>query len=188
MRNHLSGKKCFIELLKEVKESTLNAFENRDYHYNELVQKLGYNRDPGRNPLYDVIFALQSIKIFPLEIEGLGLAPYPLSHIISKFDLTVTASEVGNRIELVYEYRSKLFKEETISRMNRHFINIMEQVVINPGIQISEINMIKDQEANHLKQKTGHDQNTGNRENNCKDILVTRESSSSCKIEAEFNF
>jgi hypothetical protein len=188
LRNHLSGKKRFIQLLKEVKENTLNAYENQDYHYEELVWKLGLQRDPGRNPLFDVIFALQNIKISQMEVKGLHLEPYPLGGKISKFDLSVMVSEIENRIGLIYEYRSQLFKKKTIARLNWHFINIMEQVVRNPGIRISEINMIKNHEADHLKQKTGYDQNTGYKENNGKDAVVTRESSSSRKIEAEFNF
>jgi non-ribosomal peptide synthetase component F len=181
LRNELTGEKTVHEFLKEVKENTLSAFDNQDYHYEELVQKLGYERDPGRNPLFDIIFALQNIKISPLEIEGLGLALYPLGHKISKFDLTVMASEVRNRIELVYEYRSKLFKEETIRRMNRHFKNIIKEVVMNPRTKISRIEMMDDDEKAMLKKKIRY-----KRAPIFNNTKITQEKT--LKIEAEFNF
>ena len=52
------GEKNFKELLNEVKEETLEAFENQDYPFEDLVEQVAVNRDTGRNPLFDVMFVL----------------------------------------------------------------------------------------------------------------------------------
>ena len=59
LRNFPGREKSFTSFLAEVKERTLTAFENQYYPFEELVDHLLLNRDTGRNPLFDVMFALQ---------------------------------------------------------------------------------------------------------------------------------
>ncbi|HLP60245.1 MAG TPA: condensation domain-containing protein, partial [Candidatus Deferrimicrobium sp.] len=59
LRNFPSGGKNFVEFLEEVKIRTLRAFENQDYQFEDLVEKIAVGRDPGRNPLFDVMFTWQ---------------------------------------------------------------------------------------------------------------------------------
>ncbi|MCP4150805.1 MAG: hypothetical protein GY757_23870, partial [bacterium] len=58
IRNYPEGTKTITEYLGEVKENTLQAFENQEYQFEELVDKLSLKRDTGRNPLFDVMFNL----------------------------------------------------------------------------------------------------------------------------------
>ena len=62
IRSTVNSELSFKEYLKKVKEKTLNAYENQDYQFEELVEKLDINRDLSRNPLFDVMFALQNIE------------------------------------------------------------------------------------------------------------------------------
>ncbi|MCU0286922.1 MAG: amino acid adenylation domain-containing protein, partial [Acidobacteria bacterium] len=52
LRNYPAGEKTFVEFLDEVKENCLEAFENQDYPFEYLVEKLSVSRLPGRNPLF----------------------------------------------------------------------------------------------------------------------------------------
>ena len=61
LRNYPAGEKNFIDFLGEVKEKTLEAFENQDYPYEDLVEQVAVNRDTGRNPLFDTMFVLQNM-------------------------------------------------------------------------------------------------------------------------------
>ncbi|MCP4156072.1 MAG: hypothetical protein GY757_50600, partial [bacterium] len=58
MRNYPEGEKNVAEYLKEVKNATLNAFDNQEYQFENLVDRLSVRRDTGRNPLFDVMFNL----------------------------------------------------------------------------------------------------------------------------------
>ncbi|MCP4156333.1 MAG: hypothetical protein GY757_51950, partial [bacterium] len=58
MRNYPEGKKTFREFLREVKESTLKAFENQEYQFEDLVEGISVKRDTGRNPVFDVMLNL----------------------------------------------------------------------------------------------------------------------------------
>ncbi|HLP60512.1 MAG TPA: SDR family NAD(P)-dependent oxidoreductase, partial [Candidatus Deferrimicrobium sp.] len=54
LRNSPHPGKTFRCFLQEVKQKTLAAFENQDYPFEELVEKVAKGRDTDRNPLFDV--------------------------------------------------------------------------------------------------------------------------------------
>ncbi|MBJ8192609.1 hypothetical protein JDS79_38340, partial [Bacillus cereus] len=93
LRTYPEGEKPFEAYLQEVKETALRAYENQDYPFEELVEKLELQRDLSRNPLFDTMFVLQNIEQGEQEIEGLRFTPYDNVHPAAKFDLTLTVSE-----------------------------------------------------------------------------------------------
>ncbi|MFP3599779.1 condensation domain-containing protein, partial [Chryseobacterium sp. SIMBA_029] len=62
VRNHPDKEKTFKELLKEVKENSLQAYDNQSYQLEELIENIAIKRDISRNPLFDVIFNLNNIE------------------------------------------------------------------------------------------------------------------------------
>jgi len=146
VRNYPEGKKTYGEFLKEVKERMLKAYENQDYQFEELVEKLDIKRDLSRNPLFDVMFAMQNMDIGKIELEGASIEPYEMKSRISKFDLTVFATETDEIVELEIEYCTGMFKKDTIERLGRHFINILEQVSDNLAVKLEEIDMTEGEE------------------------------------------
>jgi non-ribosomal peptide synthetase component F len=61
MRNYPIGDKKFIDFLKELRKRILDNFENQEYPFEELVDKLSVKRDIGRNPIFDIMFVVQNI-------------------------------------------------------------------------------------------------------------------------------
>ncbi len=150
MRNYPSGKKSFREFLKEVKGNALRAYENQDYQFEELVDKLNITRDLSRNPLFDVMFAMQNMDMGEARLEGLTIKPYSSDNKISKFDITLTASEAGKEILLNIEYCIKLFNKDTIGRMGRHYENIIKKVTENPDSELRLIDIITEEERHQI--------------------------------------
>ncbi|WP_425279757.1 condensation domain-containing protein, partial [Bacillus velezensis] len=107
MRNRPEGKKSFSSYLREVRENALAAFENQEYPFDELVEKLDLNRDMSRSALFDTMLVLQNFDQEAFQIEGLTFTPHPMDAHVSKFDLTLTASEEGDRITCVLNYGAK---------------------------------------------------------------------------------
>ena len=65
LRNYPTGEKTFNTLLKEIKEKTIKAFENQDYQFEDMVEKIVVERDMSRNPLFDVMFMFQDLSAAP---------------------------------------------------------------------------------------------------------------------------
>ena len=159
LRNYPNGEQTFIEFLGDVKERLLTVFENQEYPFEVLVDKLSLKRDMGRNPLFDVMFALQNINtvsVEPNDGDGQRLNQ-PAVQVenknigqTAKFDLTFIAVEIGQKILFTIQYCTKLFKQETIERFSRYIKKIVSQVIENPELKLKEIEIIPDDERRRL--------------------------------------
>jgi amino acid adenylation domain-containing protein/FkbH-like protein len=148
MRNQPIGEKSFSEFLNEVKEKALKAYENQEYQFDEMVEHLKITRDLGRNPLFDVMFAMQNFTQNEINLteQGLRVKPYDFGNPVAKFDLTLSAFEIGEKISFNLEYCTKLFAKETIERMTGHLLMILEQISGNSDIKLSEIELMTEKE------------------------------------------
>ena len=150
MRNYPTGDKTFSLFLQEVKEKTLKSFENQDYQYEDLVERVAISRDTSRNPLFDTMFVLQNIEIAEINIPGLKLSPYPYENKIAKFDLSLTAVEVKEKLLFNLEYCTKLFKEETINRFITYFKNVVNSIIENKERRIFDFEIITEEEKKQI--------------------------------------
>ncbi|MCP5048939.1 MAG: amino acid adenylation domain-containing protein, partial [bacterium] len=150
MRNNPTGEKTFGVFLEEVKHRSLRAFRNRDYSFEELVEKVAPNRDNARNPLFDTMFSLQNTGIPEIRIPGLALKPYDIKSSFSQFDLGLSGEESGNRILFRFDYCVKLFKEETVRRFVSCFKQLVSSVAEDSQRRISHLEIIPPAERKRL--------------------------------------
>jgi amino acid adenylation domain-containing protein len=156
LRNFPAGNKPFKEFLLQVKEKTLAAFQNQDYPFEELVEQVAVNRDPSRNPMFDVLFSFMSSDHTPppqktgKENSLFKTAVYSYENQTAKFDLTLNGSESGEHLSFFFEYCTKLFKKETIQRFIDYFKKIVSAVIHDPGQKISGIEIISKEEKKQI--------------------------------------
>jgi fengycin family lipopeptide synthetase D len=150
IRNYLEGQETVSGFLQEVKERALESFENQDYPFEDLVENLELKRDVGRNPLFDVMFTLQNMERTDIEIPGLKLMPYNYEKKTSKFDLTLRAVESESRLQFIFEYCTKLFREETVERFTYYFRRTVTSVLRSTGQEIWEIEILAEAEKRLL--------------------------------------
>ncbi|KAE8559798.1 non-ribosomal peptide synthetase [Paenibacillus polymyxa] len=140
IRNRPSGDKTFLSYLEEVKETALGAFENQDYPFEELVERLNVKREPGRFPLFDAVFDLQNIEERDAELEGVSLKTYELDHLEeAKFDLTLFMYENNGALSGGFFYATKLFKEAMIRTLTEDYLRVLSQIAENPQLELSRI-------------------------------------------------
>ncbi|UCH97023.1 MAG: amino acid adenylation domain-containing protein, partial [Candidatus Aminicenantes bacterium] len=154
LRNYPGGEKTFTGLLREVRDRTLAAFDNQDYQYDDLVEQLSakgtITRDVNRNPLFDVMLALQNIEIPGIEIPGLKLIPGEYERNTSRFDMTFQAVEQEGKLDFIVEYRTTLFKKETIQRFTCYFKELVSTILEAPERKIVEIEIIPGEEKKRI--------------------------------------
>jgi hypothetical protein len=144
MRNHPREDKTFSQFVREIKENSVRAYENQDYQFEELVNRLGIQRESGRHPLVDTVFVLHNTgeqygEDTRLRLGNLRIKPYEMERKVSHFDLLIHTYYANDVITLAIEYSNTLFKHSTIERMGKRYIDILEQVVENKELKLKEI-------------------------------------------------
>ncbi len=142
LRNFPAHTKTVTDFFQEVKKRTMQAFENQEFQFEELVERILTRRDKSRNPIFDVMFNMQIKFELPedssLEFEN---EPYELVNPISKFDLQLFCSEGADGLHFVFEYSTHLFKKETIENFVSYFKEISRAVLDNRGIKLGDIHI-----------------------------------------------
>jgi amino acid adenylation domain-containing protein len=160
MRNYPNAHKTFKEFLKEVKNHALDAFENQEYPFEDLVEQVKVKRDLSRNPIFDVMFLFhnqqQPTVISQKENPALKLERYEFGKRTSQFDLTLVGFEEKNHLHFRFEYCTGLFKDETIQRFINYFNEIVSSVLKHPSRKLSEMEIIPKEEKNLLLYQFNH--------------------------------
>lgn len=155
LRDEINGEKSFIELMKEVKETILDAFDHQIYPYDKLVDDLSLERSLNRNPLFDIMVGMQNIDNqnsndhFELVEQNLELSRISSGESQSKFDLTFNFFE-SEEILLNLEYRSELYSAEFISQFWMHFVKYTSELISNATAKIGELNFLTEDEKHEL--------------------------------------
>jgi amino acid adenylation domain-containing protein len=144
-RSYPSGDKTFAGFLKEVKEKTIKAFDNQEYPLEQLVEKLGVNRDKRRNPLFDVGFSFHDRRQMQHPKEGGketaastgGLFEY--DNPTAKYDLVLHAVDSGEKLFFTLEYKTKLFKKETVELTRERFLVLIDSINADGDVAIKDL-------------------------------------------------
>ncbi len=142
--------KSFRDLVTEVRRQMLNVAKNEEYPIDKIYEFAASRSEAGRNPLFDVIFVMENIE-FPS--FGQNQVIQGCDFVIgktSKFDLNFIVEEIGEDLTFHIEYRKSLFQRSTIKRMAGHFRNVLDAVIKNQDLLISEINMLSRKEEYSL--------------------------------------
>ncbi|MBS7531084.1 amino acid adenylation domain-containing protein [Hazenella sp. IB182353] len=150
MLNEPKGEKSFRSFLQEVKENALQAYENQDFQFEELVRKLDIPRNSGRHPIFDTMLVLQNTDKTAIEMDGLTFTPYQIKCKTTKFDLLVEVFDHENELKINFEYNTGLFQKETIQRMATHFSNLVQNTLMNPENKLFEYEMISEVEKQKI--------------------------------------
>ncbi len=143
VRNYPVFDKTINEFLAEVKENTLNAYENQSYPFGELIGRKGVENDYSRNPLFDTMLIVQNIDTLTEEdaqvAGGLRAVPREAVNKVSKVDLTLEAVERESGIFFHLEYCTALFKRETAERFIDYFKRIAMAAAADKEIKLKDI-------------------------------------------------
>ncbi|MCP4215421.1 MAG: amino acid adenylation domain-containing protein, partial [bacterium] len=134
----------FKDFLTEVKKSTLNAFDNQDYQFEDLVEQVVKTRRSDRNPLFEAGFIVQNLEeAREVELAEFKLSPYAYDSETTKLDMSLVARETENTLEFSIQYSTKIFKQETIERFIDYFKKILSSVLENKNkvFKLKDINV-----------------------------------------------
>lgn len=141
IRADLSGAPDTFELVRRVRERVREALELQQMPFERLVEGLGVPRDPSRNPLFQVAFAMRNEASEGLELEGALVRRVETGIGRAKFDLALSVSRTPGGADMRWEYCSDLFEHAAVLRMSRQFATLVEAMSLDPDRPIGELAM-----------------------------------------------
>uniref|UniRef100_UPI00321A914C non-ribosomal peptide synthetase n=1 Tax=Chryseobacterium sp. TaxID=1871047 RepID=UPI00321A914C len=132
LRETIEPDQSIKDFIEQVSQSITNAQSHQDLPFEKLVEEMGVEQDNSRNPIFQVMFGIQSFeeKISHKNNETI-LLPFDgdIDYKSAKFDLTMMIDVHGDSIRGIFNYAVALFKNETVIRMKETYMLILEQLV-----------------------------------------------------------
>ena len=146
LRTQVDQSDSFNDLLKQVRKNNLNDFEHQSVQFEHLVEQLDVTRELNQTPLFNVMLVLQANSQSAqqdIQLPNLNIQPVDQVDQINsaKFDLTLNIADAATGIKATFEYRTALFKRETIEQLYQHFKELLNSVLAQPDQALQQLNL-----------------------------------------------
>lgn len=158
LRTPIEELDTFASLQQRVKQTLLDAQQNLDIPFEQLVAELVKERDIAQTPLFQTSFSYQisQEQSQPLSYSGLSISPLwdqsSQYAIPVKFDLQCSFTDAGEgkTIQASIEGRASLFSEETLKQLQGHFINLLQAIFEQPEQNLINLPLLSTSERKQV--------------------------------------
>ncbi|MFE4395327.1 non-ribosomal peptide synthetase [Streptomyces sp. CB02056] len=168
LRTDTTGDPAFTQLLDRARETALKAYEHQDIPFERLVEVLDPARSMGRNPLFQVMLALQNNTQPSLDLPGLTATEQPVGADGAKFDLSLAVTERRRQDDSAsgspgdsaddstgdsaaglvgtLEYNADVFEPATAEALAARLVRLLDQVARDPRTPLSRLDVLTPEE------------------------------------------
>ena len=139
LRVNLAGDPSLLEILRRVRDLTVDALSHSDVPFEILMDKLNVRSILGRNPLSQCYFFYQAAFLQPRAVRGLTVTPLPDFGLGTHFELQMGLLERREGVRAQLEYNSELFEAATIRQILNSYQLILEELVASPERRLAEL-------------------------------------------------
>ncbi len=137
LRTQVTPQLPFKDFLIQVKDAAIAAYSHQNYDFDELINLLDIPTIPNRCPIFDIIVCLENIHL-----------KSNLNQLDN--DITISFTVNGENISADIDYKQYLFQDENIKLISKYYINILENIISNIAVNISDIALLKDFDQHQL--------------------------------------
>ena len=120
----------FRTLLRRMRNTALEAYENSDVPFQQLVRALKIDTRSQRSPIFQIMFGFDNDIPTPLEQSGaLQIDTNPGT---ARYDLTLQLGNTADGIAGEFEYRTDLFDKRSVLQMSQQFSALLNEVALRP--------------------------------------------------------
>ena len=138
LRGQVDVDRPFVDSLSAVHQATLESFANA-MPFAELVPALGDLPAPGRNPVFEIRFALQNHPVPDVALHGLSARLRMRSTGTARFHLGCEITVVESGLEIVWLFRPNLFPLAEIENLSYLFQAVLADACRSPESRIAAL-------------------------------------------------
>ncbi|HEU5373878.1 MAG TPA: amino acid adenylation domain-containing protein, partial [Ktedonobacteraceae bacterium] len=155
LRTRFTGTPTFRQMMQQVRQIALEAFENQNIPFNLLVSKLHPERSGSAAPFFQVLLTFHNTRPVELHLADIEIEQIEIDLPTAKYDVVLIIDERENRLRISWNYNTQLFEEGTITRWAAQFEVILKQVIRNPDTLLS---LLRGNEQGDEQISSGHQQ------------------------------
>jgi hypothetical protein len=127
-RVQIAPQHSFRDIVRQVRATALEAYEQRDVPFQTLVRALRFNRRSPRSPIFQVMFGFE-----PESVPDPSFWQFDSDPGTARYDLSLLLSESADGKMYGYlEYRTDIFEEAKIAALARRFLDLLQEVAEDP--------------------------------------------------------
>ncbi|WP_413467053.1 amino acid adenylation domain-containing protein [Mycolicibacterium sp. 120270] len=148
LRVEVDGNPTFAELLSQVRQRSLAAYEHQDVPFEVLVERLNPTRSQAHHPLVQVMLAWQNNPPAKLRLGDLHATLLPVETQTARMDLAFSLAErwtddgefagIGGEVE----FRTDVFDATGIESLIERLRRIVEAVTADPSLRLSSLDLL----------------------------------------------
>ncbi len=139
----------FAQLLGRVRETCITAYEHQNVPFDAVLARL-----PGSggtsNSAFKTIFAMENSYAVRPTFGTLTATPIDVDPRVAKFDLSAWLTEMDDGMHVAFEYRTDVFRPQTVQRLCAHFAELLRQVVADPARRVDALPLLSSDERAYL--------------------------------------
>ncbi|MBP2368860.1 non-ribosomal peptide synthetase [Pseudonocardia parietis] len=159
LRADTSGDPTPAELVDRVRDADLAAFAHADVPHQAVVERINPVREPGRNPLFQVMVAHHARPGGELlALPGVTAAEEPVEARTAKFDLVFSFAETTGEdgsLALHLEYSAERFDRRSAESIAARFAAVAHAFATAPERSIGAIDVLDEAERAALRDRSG---------------------------------
>ncbi len=137
-------RKSFRENIRYTSEVVKGALDNSKLPFNKIVEAVRPERIKGINPFFQISLSWINNLTIPMDLDGISGTRMTIRKGVAPFDITFYMWENGDLIEGEIEYSVDLFRADTIQRLKKHFIRLVENLSGSPDSPSETVQMLTD--------------------------------------------
>ena len=161
LRVDLAGDPTFVQLLEQVRQRSLAAYEHQDVPFEVLVDRLNPTRSLTRHPLVQVLLGWQNFPWQDSNAAGLALGdvqvtPMPVDTQTARVDLAFSLAERWTEsgapagIGGMVEFRTDVFDADSIKAFIERWRRVLEAILADPTLRLSSVDLLAEVERDRL--------------------------------------
>ncbi|GGG10391.1 hypothetical protein GCM10007304_25670 [Rhodococcoides trifolii] len=145
----------FVDLLREVRDTDLEAFAHADVPFERIVDAVSTTRSTASHPLFQVALSFENTAPTRVELPGMTVEVDEIVSDTAKFDLSVSVSESFSSgrpagLSLTFGYAVDLFDPETAAAFATRLTAVLEAVAADPNTSVGDIDLLSEHERSAL--------------------------------------
>ncbi|MEV4050073.1 amino acid adenylation domain-containing protein [Amycolatopsis sp. NPDC049688] len=153
VRCELTTDGTFLDTVRHVAARVREALSGQRIPLPRLVEIAQPDRDPGRSPLVQTLFALQQapagdplaallLDTGSADVGGLRLTPRPVAVTGAQLDVSLELVRTAGTLRCGLTYDTALWDADTAARFTGHFAALLGQAVANPATTAAGIDLL----------------------------------------------